>query len=83
MKLSEKCVLYDVAVIDGNGNEPREHQAILLKDGMIEKIVSIENLSQSDQSDYQVVDFSGKYVMPGMIDAHTHLCGAIADCRKF
>lgn len=79
MKLSEKCVLYDVAVIDGNGNEPREHQAILLKDGMIEEIVSIENLSKSDQSDYQVVDFSGKYVMPGMIDAHTHLCGAIAN----
>ena len=76
MKLSKECVLHDVTVIDGNGNEPVEHQAIVLKDGMIEEIVPIEKLSRSD---YQVVDLSGKYVMPGMIDVHTHLCGAIAD----
>ena len=79
MNLSKKCVLHDVVVIDGNGNEPAEHQAIVLKDGMIEEIVPIEKLSRSDHQDYKVVDFSGKYVMPGMIDVHTHLCGAVVD----
>ncbi|HKL13324.1 MAG TPA: amidohydrolase [Halanaerobiales bacterium] len=43
--------------------------SILIKEGKIVKIS--ENIEIKD--DYEVVDAKGKIVMPGVIDAHTHL----------
>lgn len=47
---------------------------ILVKDGKIEAIEKAMEIKAS--SDYRIIDVSGKYVMPGIINAHVHLLGS-------
>lgn len=46
-----------------------ENGDVLLKDGKIEKVG--ENIRPPDNA--QVIDAAGKYIMPGIIDAHSHI----------
>ncbi len=45
---------------------------ILVEDDHIEKIDIPENFEEAEVNDSKVIDAQGRYVMPGMIDAHTH-----------
>ncbi|MGD8722427.1 MAG: amidohydrolase family protein, partial [Desulfobacterales bacterium] len=53
--------------------------AVLIKNGIIEAVGrsrDIENqLKQgdTDQSNFDIIDASGKAVLPGFVDSHTHL----------
>ena len=69
-------LLQDVTLIDGRGREPRERTSLLL-DG--ERIVEVGGVDEvhAPGGDMQVVDLSGRTVMPGMIDCHFH--GAYQD----
>lgn len=55
-------------LIDGTGADPRPGVDVLVADGVIQEIGS--NLSAPEA---EVIDASGKYVIPGMIDTHVHL----------
>jgi imidazolonepropionase-like amidohydrolase len=46
-----------------------EHGSILIKDGKIAEV----GLSVKAPKDAQVIDASGQYVMPGIIDCHSHI----------
>jgi len=60
-------------LIDGMGNAPLEN-AVVLVDG--EKITQVGPAgSVSIPPDAQIIDASGKTVMPGMIDGHVHVRG--------
>lgn len=72
--LSAPCYAKDVVVhagrlIDGVSAQPRERMSILISDGVI-KDVSAGYVSPPG---YEVVDLTGKTVMPGLIDCHVHL----------
>ena len=59
-------------LIDGNGGV-KENSGILIED---DKIVVVGNADDVEvPEDAEVVDVSGKTVMPGLIDAHMHLMG--------
>lgn len=48
--------------------------AVAVKDGVITHVGDTDELLRIlDRSEYQVIDCSGKCIMPGFIDAHTHL----------
>ncbi|HOP09916.1 MAG TPA: amidohydrolase family protein [Oscillospiraceae bacterium] len=47
-----------------------ENQSVLIEDGMIQ---TIGNTSSVPESDCTVIDASGLYVMPGLVNMHTHL----------
>lgn len=51
-----------------------ENGAVAIKDGIITHVGTTEEvLSQiADTSEYEVVDCTGKTVMPGFVDSHTH-----------
>jgi len=46
-----------------------EHGSILLKDGKIAEV----GLSIKPPKDAQIIDANGQYVMPGIIDCHSHI----------
>lgn len=62
---------YDLIIKDGNVvfRDDVKKVDIGIKDG---KIVAIAETIKNDAS--QVVDATGQYVMPGMIDTHVHIC---------
>ena len=47
--------------------------SVWIKDGMIERVIDQgKNLDDFDTSDYQIIDASGKYLIPGVIDDQVH-----------
>lgn len=64
---NDVTVLKGATLYDGNGNKI-ENATIILKDGKIEAIG--ENITVYGQAD--VIDLHGKYITPGLVDAHVH-----------
>src|SRR5947209_19890960 len=57
-------------VLDVQSGRMLDHQAIIIEG---EKVVSIAADNASAGSGARVIDLSNAYVLPGLIDAHTHL----------
>lgn len=60
--------LTGATIFDGNGNR-LEHGTLLVRDGKIE---AIGDSSLGIPSDAEIRDFSGKFICPGIVDAHVH-----------
>lgn len=71
-------LLTDKALVaEPNGRNVVDHAAILVKDGRIEAV-----LEQGDAvypEGYEVVDVRPRWVMPGMVDLHSHVGGSRGD----
>lgn len=63
----------DVTVIDGTGGPNIPNQTVLIEDG---RISAVQSATESVPSDAQTIEATGKFLMPGWIDAHIHLIGA-------
>jgi imidazolonepropionase-like amidohydrolase len=61
----------NATVIDATGAAPRPRQTILVNRGVIEEI--FETGSQKLATGIRTVDLTGKFVIPGLIDAHVHV----------
>ena len=62
-------IIIDVTLIDGTGADPQSGVDIRIADGRIVEI----GPDLAAVSDAETIDGSGKFVIPGMIDAHVHL----------
>ncbi len=63
-------LLKGATLIDGSGSAPRSDMALLIEDGRISAVgASAELVAPPDA---QVIDATGKVVMPGLIDSHDH-----------
>jgi imidazolonepropionase-like amidohydrolase len=60
------------AIIDGNNPNPLYNGCILIKDGLIERVGHIDDFGAL-VNHAEVVDLSECYILPGLIDSHTHL----------
>lgn len=58
-------------LIDGNGGKPLENSIVLIKGDRIEEVGQAGVFSLPDGT--EVVDGQGKYLLPGLVDAHVHL----------
>ena len=67
---SQNLYLKNVRIFDGKSNEITDGQAIKIKGRTIEWI---GNQPTTDPVGYEVIDGLGYFVMPGMIDSHTHI----------
>jgi len=80
---AETTVLKNFTLIDGNGGPPVPAAALVMVDGRIQSIGPLSRIKAPAGA--QVVDLTGKYVMPGIINLHGHV-GNVIDLtqdRKF
>ena len=65
----EKIVLFNVNVIDGLNSTVQKDMMVFISNGKIESIKKIG----SKPKRYKEIDLNGMYILPGFIDAHTHI----------
>ncbi len=66
-----KCALINGRLIDGTGEAPRDGWGLLVDGPTIQAVGPGHALHRP--ADATVIDVGGRTVMPGLIDAHTHL----------
>ncbi len=67
-------VLVHATVIDGTGSAPQPATTLIVESGRISAV--FPDGQREIPEGAAVEDLSGKYVIPGLIDAHVHLTGA-------
>lgn len=61
-------------LIDGAGNAPVENQALVIEGNRIRSIGPVPaDANPADADKFEFIDAAGRWIMPGLIDAHTHL----------
>jgi imidazolonepropionase-like amidohydrolase len=76
---AEVKVLKNFTLIDGTGAAPLSGAAMIVDNGRIAWVGPVAKLPPPVQA--EVIDLSGKYVMPGIINLHGHL-GATVDLNQ-
>ena len=66
-------VLKGATLIDGNGGDPLSNAAVHIEGERIAWVGSGDNLPAEAQAAEQI-DVSGKWLLPGLVDAHIHIC---------
>ncbi len=67
-------VILHGTMIDGLGDPPVPNEAIVIEGNRIRSIGTLpEDVQIEDRDHMQVIDASGQWIMPGLIDGHCHL----------
>jgi imidazolonepropionase-like amidohydrolase len=67
-------VISNGTLIDGTGNSPSRNEAIVIQGNRIKSIGRLPgDVRLEDRDNVEVINAAGQWIMPGLIDAHTHL----------
>ncbi len=66
-----ETVFFGATLIDGTGSPPQRGSSIRVRDGRIVDVGRASDLAPDDPT--HRVDASGKYIVPGLMDANVHL----------
>ncbi|KAF6824228.1 amidohydrolase [Colletotrichum plurivorum] len=72
---TRRYILTNASVVDVATGTLRRNSAVQLKDGYIDAVLdSTEStIAAAQNQSYEVVDCSGKFICPGLIDSHVHV----------
>ncbi len=62
--------LVNATLVDGTGAEPRTGVAVSVRGG---RIAAIADRAPAAAPGVRLIDLKGRYLMPGLIDAHAHI----------
>lgn len=81
LKAQDKLLLYNATIIDGSTKVRPYLGSVLIESGEIKKIYKASSVKQVD--DAKTIDCTGKFIMPGLFDAHIHLATVdLSDWKK-
>ena len=69
--LSDDLLIRNVIIVSADRDGPTSLTSVVVRDGLIAEIGSA--LSAEESVSYEVLDGEGRYLVPGLIDGHTHL----------
>jgi len=69
----EKLILKGGTIIDGTGGPPEGPVDIIIENNRIKDLIIDGNAEYEKNT--QIIDVSGKYIMPGFVDTHAHIGG--------
>ncbi len=69
----DRLVIRNVIVIDGNGTPPRGPQDIIIDGNVITSVRSADPRPEAYKNEKHVLDGTGMYLLPGLINSHVHL----------
>ena len=72
-------LIHNATLLDGTGADPRERISVLIEGGHISRIAPADALKPD--SDTTVIDATGRFLLPGLTDAHVHFSATEADGR--
>ena len=78
---AETVALTHATVIDGTGAAPLADSTVLIRGGRIAAVYPTG--SQPVPTGARVEDLSGKWIIPGLIDAHVHLTSGSGDLARY
>ncbi len=64
-------------VVDGTADRPRDAVDLRIADGLVQE----QGADLSAGPDTRTIDAAGRFVMPGLIDAHVHVTATTADLK--
>lgn len=70
ISLGQNLIFTQVELVDGLSESVASNMSIRVENG---KITEIKKGSIAAEEGYTIIDLKGKYLMPGLIDAHVHL----------
>lgn len=80
MRVENEYMLLGVNLIDGTGTSLQKNMAVTVADGMI---AAVESMATANMDRLiQKIELHGRYLLPGLIDAHVHIPGVRADQRE-
>lgn len=74
---SAQIAISHVTVIDGSGGPPQPEQTVIIEKGRIAAVGPVALVKPP--SHVQIIDGSGKFLIPGLWDMHVHIAGINAD----
>src|SRR5579864_2169359 len=74
---SAQVAITHVTVIDGSGRPQQPEQTIIIEKGRIVTVGPVALVKPPSHT--QIIDGSGKFLIPGLWDMHVHLAGVSAD----
>jgi imidazolonepropionase-like amidohydrolase len=67
-------VIRDGTLLDGTGRPPTRNEALVVDGNRIRSLGRLPgDIRLEDRANVEVIDAAGQWIMPGLIDAHTHL----------
>jgi imidazolonepropionase-like amidohydrolase len=67
-------VISDGTLIDGTGSSPARNDAVVIQGNRIQSMGRLPaDMRLEDRDNVEVINAAGQWIMPGLIDAHTHL----------
>lgn len=77
----ETILLTHATVIDGTGSAPLPDSTVLIRAGRVAAVYPAG--SRPVPNGARVEDLTGKWIIPGLIDAHVHLPGGNGDAARY
>jgi imidazolonepropionase-like amidohydrolase len=78
LALAQDLDLVNATLIDGTGAAPRAGVTVSVRDG---KIMAISATAPAQADGIRRIDLGGRYLLPGLIDAHAHIESPAAALR--